>query len=575
VENEAWSIESPWEREASTQCPSAANSFRSEDDMVIWPPAQTLQRASLLESRERCRLGSSAEAEAETEAIGSGAPVLWEASALAADISFAQEAGSGVAVLDTGNVSTMSFDYAQAYSDTNLDLVGDDMEYPQEAIWHPPSMRKQPSVPESMKLRGEYPYGSLTSLRTPPSVGPSDTGGRLPPNRPVTGRVQRSPRNASVAEAVQGIETDAGYGGARAASSENVPARSRGSREAHPAVRRDARSGEVQALQAEVAMQEVQLRRLLTTVNGDQVISDEVAFEAARLWQGLEGIRSVITTLQERVGNEASKLCEDAQSHHADDIGGFVEDAYVSKTAKTGVRLLGRQAGGGSSSAHGAVGRCSINNDGFDEIARLEAASAADARQSHSHPDRDDAKTARTVRRGAFRGLVRGSGLGGGASSRAGLVGPSQPQRRSNYAGNQERPVTPLKRSTAASGSSRRFGAAPGATAAPDTPRRSAPSTGGASTTGRKASPVRAGRSISTPRSARPAAASANHNASPLKREPAAGRDTRAAKASASGSCSAKRLASPAKRPPSPRSPRGTPGGSAGASHHRQPTSLR
>jgi len=63
------------------------------------------------------------------------------------------------------------------------------------------------------------------------------------------------------------------------------------------------RSNEVQALQAEVAMQEVQLRRLLTAGPGEE-IPDEVAFQAARLWQGLEGIRSVLNRLQEHVGEE-------------------------------------------------------------------------------------------------------------------------------------------------------------------------------------------------------------------------------------------------------------------------------
>jgi len=44
----------------------------------------------------------------------------------------------------------------------------------------------------------------------------------------------------------------------------------------------EARSQEVQALQAEVAMQEVQLRRLLTTRPGEE-ISNEVAIQAAKL----------------------------------------------------------------------------------------------------------------------------------------------------------------------------------------------------------------------------------------------------------------------------------------------------
>eukprot|EP00928_Gymnodinium_smaydae_P067702 TRINITY_DN5070_c1_g2_i3.p1 TRINITY_DN5070_c1_g2~~TRINITY_DN5070_c1_g2_i3.p1 ORF type:complete len:353 (-),score=93.43 TRINITY_DN5070_c1_g2_i3:397-1455(-) len=71
------------------------------------------------------------------------------------------------------------------------------------------------------------------------------------------------------------------------------------------------RTQEVQALQAEVAMQEVQLRRLLSTRPGEE-ISDEVAFQAATLWQGLERIRGVIGGLLERVGDPAGSEPEAA-----------------------------------------------------------------------------------------------------------------------------------------------------------------------------------------------------------------------------------------------------------------------
>eukprot|EP00931_Biecheleriopsis_adriatica_P086144 TRINITY_DN60861_c0_g1_i1.p1 TRINITY_DN60861_c0_g1~~TRINITY_DN60861_c0_g1_i1.p1 ORF type:complete len:579 (+),score=90.34 TRINITY_DN60861_c0_g1_i1:73-1809(+) len=59
-----------------------------------------------------------------------------------------------------------------------------------------------------------------------------------------------------------------------------------------------ARAQEVQALQAEVALQEAQIQKLLNARPGEET-SDEVAFEAARLWRGLETVRAEIASLRE------------------------------------------------------------------------------------------------------------------------------------------------------------------------------------------------------------------------------------------------------------------------------------
>mmetsp|Transcript_70775 Transcript_70775/g.124871 ORF Transcript_70775/g.124871 Transcript_70775/m.124871 type:complete len:401 (-) Transcript_70775:50-1252(-) len=63
------------------------------------------------------------------------------------------------------------------------------------------------------------------------------------------------------------------------------------------------RALEVQALQAELAVQEVQLQQLLNTRPGEE-ICDEVAFEAARLWRGLDTVRAEIASLRESLTAE-------------------------------------------------------------------------------------------------------------------------------------------------------------------------------------------------------------------------------------------------------------------------------
>merc|ERR1712232_387128 len=129
-------------------------------------------------------------------------------------------------------------------------------------------------------------------------------------------------------------------------------------------------SGMVQTLQTELALQEAELRQLLAAQPGGR-LSDEVAFEASRIQEGLEGIRSVIRTLQESVGEERAPQHLPSESEQ-----GFVEDAYVdARHAKTssppGLRRSFRIGSGAQ-----AV-RCSqvASADGFDEIARLEATS--------------------------------------------------------------------------------------------------------------------------------------------------------------------------------------------------------
>eukprot|EP00928_Gymnodinium_smaydae_P067701 TRINITY_DN5070_c1_g2_i2.p1 TRINITY_DN5070_c1_g2~~TRINITY_DN5070_c1_g2_i2.p1 ORF type:complete len:449 (-),score=97.02 TRINITY_DN5070_c1_g2_i2:27-1373(-) len=171
------------------------------------------------------------------------------------------------------------------------------------------------------------------------------------------------------------------------------------------------RTQEVQALQAEVAMQEVQLRRLLSTRPGEE-ISDEVAFQAATLWQGLERIRGVIGGLLERVGDPAGSEPEAAAPSAAP------AGAAASASARHVVHS-GSSACSGQRSA-----RVSYVN-------RAQAAPQQQPQQQQQKP-RSAPLTPGSDRGGgggrpgAFRGLLRGSGSGGGALTAAALSGTSQ-----------------------------------------------------------------------------------------------------------------------------------------------------
>lgn len=439
-----------------------------------------------------------------------------------------------------------------------------------EAIWRPPLMRRPPDRPVARVAQPEMANGgsaasySSFASREAGSSGVQSSPHKLPPPDSATAAPRPHGRGwagAAPPIASSGTSTasnlGSGGGGSSSASTGSDSARRAAglerARQPHasreecnrpphgmqPRGARPARSAEVQALQAEVAMQEVQLRRLLTAQPGEN-IPDEVAFEAARLWQGLESIRSVIGTLQERIGEEGAGLSEEMLS--ASDAG-FVEDAYVVKAEGHSQGSRGRMSSDG-------------NPDGFDEIAQLEAATSVLTRQPRGRNAVAAAGLPQEERRqvperqGAFRGLVRGSGTGGGASTR---VNHTSAKR-------QDRPSTPLKQTPRQHGmpgkfSARRSSAPSQVSSAVNIGVGSATKSGGSAAFGgtRLKSPTRERRSVSAPRGA-----TSRRAASPA---PKVGERP----ASPRSSSTMRRTTSPVpksrSRPtsPGPRSPRGQP----------------
>mmetsp|Transcript_41728 Transcript_41728/g.73349 ORF Transcript_41728/g.73349 Transcript_41728/m.73349 type:complete len:801 (-) Transcript_41728:142-2544(-) len=436
-----------------------------------------------------------------------------------------------------------------------------------EAIWRPPLMRRPPDRPVAapgMANGGSAASYSSIASREEAGVFSVQSSPRKPPPESATatprprgrGRAGAAPPMASSGGSAESHLGGGGGGGGGSSASAGSDAVRRSAvleraRQPHasreecnrapqgmqPRGARPARSAEVQALQAEVAMQEVQLRRLLTAQPGEN-IPDEVAFEAARLWQGLESIRSVIGTLQERIGEEGSGLQEEMLSTSD---AGFVEDAYVVKA---------------DNHSQGSRGRMSLDGspDGFDEIARLEAATSILTRQPRGRHSAAAAGLAPEERRqaperqGAFRGLVRGSGTGGGASTR---VSNTSVKRQDT------RPSTPLKQSPRQHGMPGKFsarrsgGGASQVSSAVNIGVGSVTGSGGGAAFGgtRLKSPTRERRSVSAPRGT-----TARRAASPA---PKAG----SRPASPRSSSTMRRATSPApktgSRPTSPRSPRG------------------
>jgi len=284
------------------------------------------------------------------------------------------------------------------------------------------------------------------------------------------------------------------------------------------------KGSEVQILQAEVAMQEVQLRRLLTAHPGEHV-PYEVAFEAARLWQGLEGIRAVIATLQEQCGDKDVSSLRPGQI-----IAGFVEDAFVDAYHAKRQQFYEMKPCSVNGGAYSGAAFPTASSDGFDEIARLEEKSAEvqisgrtgwkpedDVRISTSGTKLRDLLAAETriagatgatggtgapVRKRFFRGLVRGSGSGGGASGR------NVPREKHNAQEQTERTTSPLRQSppTAAPAPARRT-----------EPLHKQPLSCNASV--RKPSPKRVVRPIVTARADRAPSPSRSRKESPPRRE--------------------------------------------------------
>lgn len=461
-----------------------------------------------------------------------------------------------------------------------------------EAIWRPPLMRRPPEKPQRL-VDGECLIGSasngvqvasypsappraevpLASEPCPePSVAPSARkpapGSSMATPRP---RVRPRPGPAapasytSTGNATALLSGSSGGGSSASAHGHNHSSQvgsdsvrradlldrvqqspagrnefNRGPQGMRPQCARPPRSAEVQALQAEVAMQEVQLRRLLTAQPGEN-IPDEVAFEAARLWQGLESIRSVIVTLQERLGEERIGNSQEEDMTNANDAG-FVEDAYVMKADGNSQGSRGRGGPDGSP-------------DGFDEIARLEAATSILTRQPRSRNSvMADERGSNSARQGAFRGLVRGSGTGGGAGTRVSNTSAVKRQ--------PERPATPLKQRAARQQlgqglpgkvGGKRLGASQVSSAVNIGVATSAVPGGGAnvSSSGSRKSPSRERRSVSAPRGT---TSSARRAVSPTPKP-------QSRPSSPQSGSVVRRTTSPTpksqSRPTSPRSPRG------------------
>mmetsp|Transcript_59745 Transcript_59745/g.142155 ORF Transcript_59745/g.142155 Transcript_59745/m.142155 type:complete len:756 (+) Transcript_59745:100-2367(+) len=203
---------------------------------------------------------------------------------------------------------------------------------------------------------------------------------------------------------------------------------------------------EVQALQAEIAMQEVQLRGLLTASDG----SDEEAFRANRLLHDLESIRTVIATLQEHLAS--SKNSDIVRRIDA------VEEEGLESIFSVIASLREHMSGAGSSCSSSTAAPAgpsrtakptsdrqqqwdtarqqwdasrapnSNANDGgrFANWPTSARQSSAGKGASSNHQGSTAEAEARS-RPGAFRGLLRGSGTGGGAAAGGKRGGHTKP----------------------------------------------------------------------------------------------------------------------------------------------------
>lgn len=172
---------------------------------------------------------------------------------------------------------------------------------------------------------------------------------------------------------------------------------------------------EMEALQAEVAVQEGQLRSLLHAKDGEEV-PDKVAFQAARLWVYLEGIRSAIFSLQKQIVEDetedvgsgsyatATTPTEDARSRHEEPCGSGTDSP---DTCSGELAVHGR-------SAHIPKLEAAITTSLLRPP--LTQATPAQREPSPLGSSRGGRNTLQPVRQGAFRGLLRGTGAGGGAS---------------------------------------------------------------------------------------------------------------------------------------------------------------
>mmetsp|Transcript_58754 Transcript_58754/g.137150 ORF Transcript_58754/g.137150 Transcript_58754/m.137150 type:complete len:649 (+) Transcript_58754:104-2050(+) len=194
---------------------------------------------------------------------------------------------------------------------------------------------------------------------------------------------------------------------------------------------------EVQALQAEIAMQEVQLRGLLRASEAE-AISDEEAFRANRLLHDLEGIRSVIATLQDHLAQGAEPKVG---------LGGQEGlEGIFSAIAELRDHMSSSRNGSTSARATGSGPRKHRHSD---YGGRLKPAPGGDAT-----PEVDAARSQQAT----FRGLMRGSGTGGGPAGKRSSLKPGDRQVHtapSTPGGDRfNRPSAPLRGTVVQGGSS-------------------------------------------------------------------------------------------------------------------------
>lgn len=458
--------------------------------------------------------------------------------------------------------------------DSNTEFISTfkDMEdFPSaEAIWRPPSMRRQHISPpseicEDPYLDVQHAVGSLAVIEEQ-----TDDSMTTP---------QLSEGGSFLHE---GLE-DAKLNQLASPLPEKMPPPSpvtQPSQHAHSATRPHMKITEVQILQAEVAMQEVQLRRLLTAHPGEHV-PYEVAFEAARLWQGLEGIRAVIATLQEQCGDkdDSRVIMKDVSPHRNEQAhAGFVEDAFVDAYhAKTKQHLYEMRSCSTNGGTNSGVSCAAVSSDGFVEITRLEETSTLrrtgwkaedDVRAFMSGPKIREPPMAETksgvagatgapVRRSVFRGLMRGSGTGGGASGR-------NIQRTTSPSGRSSPTTIPLSARRTEPSSKQSINS--NATGRRPSPKRDAHPNGSAARSDRALSPPRSRKESPPRRENQPWREAPQRRESPPRREASKRRERPKAALGANSSESRGLLAArPRSRPSSPYSPRSSSSANSGS----------
>jgi len=190
-------------------------------------------------------------------------------------------------------------------------------------------------------------------------------------------------------------------------------------------------------------MQEVQLRGLLRASEAE-AISDEEAFRANRLLHDLEGIRSVIATLQDHLAQGAEPKAG---------LGGQEGlEGIFSVIAELRDHMSSSRNGSTSARASGSGQRKPRHSDYGGRLKPAPAPGGGNA--AAAAPEVEAARS----RQGAFRGLMRGSGTGGGAGGKRNSLKPGDRQVHtapSTPGGDRfNRPSAPLRGTVVQGGSS-------------------------------------------------------------------------------------------------------------------------